>query len=55
MLPDAVLDQAMKQGVPLFRLVKKGETPGWKQGSSGGVVRVPRGASAADVLAAITG
>lgn len=52
-LPPDALDAIRKSGVPSFLPVKKGEVPGWNKGSAGGVVRVPREATAKDVLDAL--
>ncbi len=52
-LPPEALDAIRKGGVPSFQTVKKGEVPGWRKGSAGGVVRVPRDATAKDVLDAL--
>lgn len=52
-IPDAQLDDIWNKGVPTFQKVKKGEDPSWNKGSKGGVVRIPRKASADDVLKAM--
>jgi len=52
-LPTEALDAIRKGGVPSFQTVKKGEATGWRKGSAGGVVRVPRDPTAKDVLEAL--
>ncbi len=54
-MPDALLDKLFKGGVPRFQLAKKGEATGWRRGARGGVVRLPRDPSAADVLRILGG
>jgi hypothetical protein len=49
-LPTETLDKLFRDGVPRFQRVKKGEFVGWRRGVRGGVVRLPRDPSAADVL-----
>lgn len=49
-LPTETLDKLFRDGVPRFQPVKKGESVGWRKGPRGGVVRLPRDPSAADVL-----
>lgn len=52
-LPPDALDAIRKGGIPSFQTAKKGEAPGWRKGSAGGVVRVPKDATAKDVLDAL--
>ena len=54
-LPDDLLDKLFNDGVPRFQLAKKGEATGWRRGARGGVVRLPRDPSAADVLRILGG
>ncbi len=54
-LPTTTLDKLFRDGVPRFQPVKKGESVGWRRGPRGGVVRLPRDPSAADVLRILGG
>lgn len=53
MMKGTDLDLLRNGGIPSFALVKQGEKVGWKKGAFGGVVRVPREATAQDVLSAM--
>lgn len=52
-LSDTQLDEIREKGIPRFLMVKKGDDPGWNKGSSGGIVRIPRMATADNVLEAM--
>ena len=54
-LPPEVLDKMDPQNLPRFRLALKGETPGSRQSSGGGVVAVDRRGTPAEAKAALTG
>lgn len=54
-LPPEVLDRIMREGAPRFGLVKAGQKVGWRHGSAGGVVTVPRDPEAADIVKAMLG
>ncbi len=41
-LDASVIDTFVRNGVPQFQMIKKGEAPGWHRGSAGGVIRTTR-------------